>query len=56
MVERCSISMRRKRVRISFDGEAQTVDLPLEYQFEKDTLKLVVPDPALADKESDAPR
>ena len=56
VVERCSISMRRKRVRISFDGEAQTVDLPLEYEFEKDTLKLVVPDPALAEKESDVPR
>jgi diacylglycerol kinase family enzyme len=56
IVNSCSISMRRKRVRISFDGEAQTVDLPLEYEFEKDTLKLVVPDPALSEKESDAPR
>lgn len=58
MVDRCSISMRRRRrrVRISFDGEAETVDLPLEYEFEKDTLKLVVPDPALAEKESDVPR
>ena len=56
VVDRCSISMRRKRVRISFDGEAETVDVPLEYEFEKDTLKLVVPDPALAEKESDVPR
>jgi diacylglycerol kinase family enzyme len=56
IVDRCSISMRRKRVRISFDGEAETVDVPLEYEFEKDTLKLVVPDPALAEKESDVPR
>lgn len=56
IVDRCSITMRRKRVRISFDGEAETVDLPLEYEFEKDTLKLVVPDPAFAEKESDVPR
>ena len=56
IVDRCSISMRRKRVRISFDGEAETVDLPLEYEIEKDVLKLVVPDPALAEKESDVPR
>jgi diacylglycerol kinase family enzyme len=56
MVDSCSIKMRRSRVRISFDGEAETVDVPLEYKFEKDVLKLVVPDPALAQKESDAPR
>ena len=56
LVDRCSITMRRKRVRISFDGEAQTADVPLEYEFEKDMLKLVVQDPALAGKESDKPR
>lgn len=51
MVDRCTISMRRRRVRISFDGEAQTVDVPLEYQFERDMLKLVIADPALNEKE-----
>lgn len=58
MVHRCSITMRRRRVRISFDGEAQTVDVPLEYQFERDMLKLVVADPSLreGEKESDASR
>jgi hypothetical protein len=58
MVHRCSITMRRRRVRISFDGEAQTVDVPLEYQFERDMLKLVVADPSLreSEKESDASR
>jgi diacylglycerol kinase family enzyme len=58
IVDRCSISMRRRRVRISFDGEAQTVDVPLEYQFERDMLKLVVADPALNEsaQESDASR
>ena len=56
MVDSCSIRMRTNRVRISFDGEAETVDVPLDYKVEKDHLKLVVPDPALAEKESDAPR
>lgn len=56
MVDSCSIRMRTNRVRISFDGEAETVDVPLDYKVEKDNLKLVVPDPALAEKESDAPR
>ena len=55
LVDRCSITMRRKRVRISFDGEAQMADVPLESEFEKDMLKLVVPDPALAVEESDKP-
>ena len=56
IVERCSISMKRSHVRISFDGEAQTVSLPLDYEYERDVLKLVVPDPALAEKASDVPR
>ena len=56
LVDRCTITMRRRRVRISFDGEAQTADVPLEYEFEKDMLKLVVQDPALALEESDKPR
>lgn len=58
IVDRCSITMRRRRARISFDGEAQTVDVPLEYRFERDMLKLVVPGPALNQKEmeSDASR
>jgi hypothetical protein len=56
IVDRCSITMRRKKVRISFDGEAATADIPLEYCLERDVLKLVVQDPATTDKESDAPR
>jgi diacylglycerol kinase family enzyme len=44
IVDRCSISMRRSRVRISFDGEAETVSLPLEYKYERDVLNLVVPE------------
>jgi diacylglycerol kinase family enzyme len=56
LVDRCTINMRHKKVRVSFDGEAQTVDIPVEYSLERDMLKLVVPDPALEEKEKDAPR
>jgi diacylglycerol kinase family enzyme len=56
IVDRCSITMRRKKVRISFDGEAATADIPLEYHLERDVLNLVVRDPATMDKESDASR
>ncbi|MEO7367083.1 MAG: diacylglycerol kinase family protein [Gemmatimonadaceae bacterium] len=41
IVEWCTISMRRQHTRISFDGEAQTVDTPLEYELERDILLLV---------------
>ncbi len=41
IVERCTISMRRRHTRISFDGEAQSVDTPVEYELEKDILLLV---------------
>ena len=44
IVDRCSITMHRSRVRISFDGEAETVSLPLEYEYERDVLNLVVPE------------
>jgi diacylglycerol kinase family enzyme len=56
VVDNLSISVRRKRVRISFDGEAATVEAPLEYRFEKDVLKLVAPDPAAAQEEGKPPR
>lgn len=41
IVERCKISMRRSRTRISFDGESQSAQTPLEYQLERDILLLV---------------
>jgi diacylglycerol kinase family enzyme len=56
IVNNLSISVRRKRVRISFDGEAAMVEAPLEYRFEKDVLKLVAPDPAAAQEEDKPPR
>jgi diacylglycerol kinase family enzyme len=52
VADSCTITMRRRRVRISFDGEAEMVEVPLEYHIERDALKIVVPDPALAGKES----
>jgi diacylglycerol kinase family enzyme len=41
MVDRCKISMRRSHTRVSFDGEAQSIDTPLEYALERDILLLV---------------
>jgi diacylglycerol kinase family enzyme len=41
IVDRCTIRVRRSHTRISFDGEAQTVDAPLEYELERDILLLV---------------
>ncbi len=41
IVERCKISMRRRHTSISFDGEGQSVDTPLEYALERDILLLV---------------
>ncbi len=41
IVERCKISMKRSHTRISFDGESERADTPLEYQLERDILLLV---------------
>ncbi|HZK78739.1 MAG TPA: diacylglycerol kinase family protein [Gemmatimonadaceae bacterium] len=41
IVERCRISMKKPRTRVSFDGEAQNMDMPLEYELERDILLLV---------------
>lgn len=46
IVDRCAIRMRRRHTRISFDGEAQTIDTPLEYELERDMLLLVGGDTA----------
>ena len=52
MVDRCAIRMRRRHTRISFDGEAQTIDTPLEYELERDVLLLVGGHSAGSDGES----
>lgn len=44
LVEACSITMKRKHTRISFDGEAESMDTPLEYRLERDILRVVVAD------------
>ena len=41
IVDRCTVRLRRNRTRISFDGEAMTVDTPLDYSLERDSLLLV---------------
>jgi diacylglycerol kinase family enzyme len=41
IVDSCKISMRRRHTRISFDGESQAVETPLEYQLERDMILLV---------------
>jgi diacylglycerol kinase family enzyme len=41
VVDRVSVRMRRKHTRISFDGEAQDITTPLEYELERDIILLV---------------
>ena len=48
IVDRCTIRMRRRHTRISFDGEAQTIDTPLEYELERDILLLAGGDTAVS--------
>lgn len=55
IVDRCTIRMRRRHTRISFDGEAQTIDTPLEYELERDILLLVGGDTAGSAGESSKP-
>lgn len=41
IVERCKISMKRRQTRISFDGESEIIETPLEYELDRDILLLV---------------
>ncbi len=41
IVERCTLSMKRRETRISFDGESEKANTPLEYQLERDILIVV---------------
>jgi diacylglycerol kinase family enzyme len=56
IVDRLTITLRRSRVRISFDGEPDVVHGPLEYRIERDALIVAVPDPALAERDTEAAR
>lgn len=46
MVDRCTISTRRRSVTIAVDGEELHVATPLEYRIEKDILRIVTESPA----------
>ena len=46
LVERCTIDLRRGRARVAFDGETEPMTTPLEYRIERDSLRVVVPEPA----------
>ena len=41
IVDRCTITMRRSRAMVALDGEAELIDMPLEYRVEKDILRIV---------------
>lgn len=42
MVERCTITMKRKSTRVAFDGEARYMETPLEYRLQRDILRVVM--------------
>ena len=41
IVDSCTISMNRSRVRVALDGESEYMTLPLEYRLERDILRVV---------------
>lgn len=45
LVERCTILMKRRHVTVAFDGETEAMSPPLEYRYERDSLRIVVPEP-----------
>ena len=45
IVERCTIDLRRSRALVAFDGETELMTTPLEYRIERDSLRIVVPEP-----------
>ncbi len=42
IVEKCTITMRRKRTMVALDGEAELMKTPLEYRLERDILRVLV--------------
>lgn len=46
LVERCTIDLRRGRTLVAFDGETELMTTPLDYRIERDSLRIVVPEPA----------
>jgi hypothetical protein len=41
IVDRCTITMRRRTVAVALDGEEERMSSPLEYRLEKDILRVV---------------
>jgi hypothetical protein len=41
IVDRCTITMRRSSAMVALDGEAERIEMPLEYRVEKDILRIV---------------
>jgi diacylglycerol kinase family enzyme len=46
LLERCRIDLRRPQALIAFDGETEMMPTPLDYRMERDSLRIVVPEPA----------
>jgi diacylglycerol kinase family enzyme len=46
LLDRCTIDLRQPRALIAFDGETEMMPTPLEYRMERDSLRIVVPEPA----------
>ena len=42
IVERCTITMKRRRTIVALDGEAELMTTPLEYRLERDILRVLV--------------
>ena len=42
IVERCTITMKRRRTMVALDGEAELMNTPLEYRLERDILRVLV--------------
>jgi diacylglycerol kinase family enzyme len=45
LIERCTIDLRRGRALVAFDGETEVMTTPIEYRVERDSLRIVVPEP-----------
>lgn len=44
IVDRCTIDTRRGQIVVSFDGETELMNTPLDYRIERDSLRIVVPE------------
>jgi diacylglycerol kinase family enzyme len=54
IVDSCTVQMRRRRALVSFDGETEVMNAPIEYRIERDALRIVVPEQAEEEAEEAA--